>query len=275
MIISCTRQATQRRCGSYASLLGLSISVIGTAVLAIPSVVILFAAATGTASANPLRASRPEAFSADEPAKKTSDQPKDKDGGWTSLFDGKTLGKWRSTQFGGEGEVTVEEGVVLLPTGDDMTGITWRGEPPARMNYELELEARRVDGNDFFCGLTFPVGKDYCSLICGGWGGGVTGLSSLDGNDASRNETSQWINYEKGRWYRVRLRVTEHRIEAWLDNKQIVDCDTTDRKIGIRGEVDPSKPLGISTWRTTGAIRNIRFRKIDAGKPPGEAEQKK
>jgi 3-keto-disaccharide hydrolase len=191
------------------------------------------------------------------------DEPKDKKAEWTSLFDGKSLGKWRSTQFGGEADVSVEDGMIVLPIGEDMTGITWRGDPPARMNYEIELEAKRVDGNDFFCGLTFPVGKDFCSLICGGWGGGVTGLSSLDGNDASRNETSQWINYEKGRWYRIRVKVTEHRIEAWLDNKQIVDTDTTDRKLSIRGEVDPSKPLGIATWRTTGAIRNIRLRKLN------------
>ena len=38
------------------------------------------------------------------------------------------------------------------------------------MDYELRLEAKRVEGGDFFCGLTFPVGKEYCTLILGGWG---------------------------------------------------------------------------------------------------------
>ena len=51
-----------------------------------------------------------------------------------------------------------------------MTGITWTNEMP-RMGYEISLEAMRVEGSDFFCGLTFPVGKDYLSLIVGGWGG--------------------------------------------------------------------------------------------------------
>jgi hypothetical protein len=181
---------------------------------------------------------------------------------WVELFDGKGLGNWQSTQFGGEGEITIEGGAIIIPVGDDMSGITWKGDPPARMDYEIEVEARRITGFDFFCGLTFPVGKTYCSLICGGWGGEVTGLSTVDGQDAARNETKKNISYELGQWYRIRVRVTQNRIAAWLDDEPIVELKTTDRKIGIRGEVDPSKPLGIATWRTTGAVRSIRFRKL-------------
>lgn len=181
---------------------------------------------------------------------------------WISLFDGETLGNWQSTRFGGEGDVTIDEGTIVLDEGNDMTGVTWKGEPLVRMNYEIELEAKRVAGLDFFCGLTFPVGTDPCSLIVGGWGGGMTGLSSLDDKDASENETSQWINYDKNRWYLIRLRVTEAKIEAWLDDKQIVDVKTAERKIGIRTEVELSKPLGIATWRTKGALRKIRLRKL-------------
>jgi hypothetical protein len=222
-----------------------------------------------SASPAPLEVAVPLTPEADKPTSQQSAPPEpanpaDK---WTDLFDGKSLGNWISTQFGGEGEVTVEDGCVMLAQGDDMTGITWRGEPPAKMNYEIEVEAKRVAGNDFFCGLTFPVGDDSCSLICGGWGGGMTGLSSLDGNDASRNETSQWINYDKDRWYKIRLRVSDEKIEAWLDDKQIVNVETAGHKIGIRPEVDPSRPLGIATWRTTGAIRAIRLRKLDAESP--------
>ena len=58
-----------------------------------------------------------------------------------------------------------------------MTGITWTNEVPTN-NYEISLEAMRVEGSDFFCALTFPVGNDPCSFIVGGWGGGVVGLSS-------------------------------------------------------------------------------------------------
>src|SRR5262249_39791253 len=104
-----------------------------------------------------------------------------------SLFDGKTLAGWKATVFGGEGKVAVEKGQIILQRGAPLTGITWAGGPPElpRMSYEVSLDAMKVDGSDFFCGLTFPVGPDPCSFIVGGWGGGVVGLSSLDGMDAS------------------------------------------------------------------------------------------
>ncbi len=178
-----------------------------------------------------------------------------------SLFDGKTLGRWVSTEFGGEGRVAVEDGRLILPMGESLTGVTWTGEHP-RMDYEISLEAMRVEGNDFFCGLTFPVGDDPCSLIVGGWGGGVVGLSSIDGDDASENMTTSYRDFEKGRWYRVRVRVTKEKIEAWLDDERVVDLETKDHRISIRSEVESSRPLGIASWRTTAALRNIRIRRI-------------
>jgi len=176
-----------------------------------------------------------------------------------SLFDGKTLGRWKITDFGGQGDVYVKDGSIFLEMGNDLTGVTWAG-PVVRMNYEISLEAMRVKGTDFFCGLTFPVDANCCSLILGGWGGPVCGLSSLNYYDASDNETTKIIDFQKLRWYRVRVRVTPGRIEAWLDEEKIVDVETTGRVIDTRVEVDPSKPLGIATWQTTGAIRNIQLR---------------
>ncbi|MBN2183228.1 MAG: DUF1080 domain-containing protein [Sedimentisphaerales bacterium] len=178
-----------------------------------------------------------------------------------SLFDGKTLGQWKITDFGAQGDVYVKDGVIFLEKGDDMTGITWTG-PLVRMNYEINLDAMRVSGGDFFCGLTFPVGDRPCTLILGGWGGRLCGLSSIDGFDASENETTQFFPFENGRWYHVFLSVTPDRIEAWLDNEQIVDFVTTGRNLDIRIEVELSQPLGIATWRTTGAVRNIKLRKL-------------
>lgn len=179
-----------------------------------------------------------------------------------SLFDGKELGHWKSTDFGGQGEVKVEDGKMILTHGESLTGVTWQGDVPARMNYEIELDAQRVDGSDFFCGLTFPVNKSCASLIVGGWGGGVCGISCLDDNDAARNETTKVLEFKTGKWYHIRLRIIPDKIQAWIDDDKIVDVETKDRKISVRFEVEPSQPLGIASYQTTAALKNIRLRKL-------------
>lgn len=178
------------------------------------------------------------------------------------LFDGKTLNNWQPSKFHGQGAVTIENGDIILATGKDLTGITWSGAALPTTNYELTLEARRLEGRDFFAGVTFPVGDSFCSLILGGWGGTVVGLSSIDGIDASENSTSQSIDFELQRWYRVRIRVTPEKIESWLDDKQIIDLPLKHRQISVRIEVEPSQPLGIASWRTKAAIRQIRLRRL-------------
>lgn len=190
-----------------------------------------------------------------------ADVPHDVAPAETSLFDGKTLGQWKITDFGGQGEVYVKDGSIVLEMGNDMTGVNWTG-PLVRMDYEITLEAMRVSGSDFFCGLTFPVSDKPCSLILGGWGGEVCGLSNIDYYDAANNETTRIVSFKNGQWYRVRLRVTPDKIEAWVNDEKIVDIETTGREIDIRPEVDLSKPLGIATWQTAAAVRNIKVRKL-------------
>ena len=182
-------------------------------------------------------------------------------GEWTPLFDGATLGQWEQTAFGGEGPVRVHDGAIVLEMGDPLTGITWTGQalPPA---YEVALEAVRMAGSDFFCALTFPVGPSHCSLILGGWGGTTVGLSSIDGRDASENETTRQMRFDDKRWYRVRVAVTATHIRAWLDDQPIVEVATQGKRIGIRPEVDPSRPLGIASYRTRAGLRDIRLRRV-------------
>jgi hypothetical protein len=106
----------------------------------------------------------------------------------------------------------------------------------------------------------------------GGWGGGTVGLSSIDGYDASENSTSSYKEFENGRWYKVRLRVTKDKIEAWIDKDKIVDFTIGQRDLSIRIEVEESKPLGIATWRTTGAVRKIEIRPVTEPDSPPEKE---
>ncbi len=190
--------------------------------------------------------------------------------GWKPLFDGSTLKGWQETAFTGHGKVTVQDSAIVLGKGY-MTGINWTGEFP-KSNYELRLEAMRVDGYDFFAGITFPVHDSFCSWINGGWGGMVVGLSSLDDMDASENDTMRSRNFQSGRWYRLRLRVTDARIQAWIDDEPIIDADISDRAVGLRpGEIELSKPLGIASYSTTAKLRKIEYRAV-TDKDKGDAK---
>jgi hypothetical protein len=178
------------------------------------------------------------------------------------LFDGKTLNGWKITNFGPQGPVYVSGGNIILDIGDGCTGITWEKNFPD-INYEITLEAMRVAGNDFFCGMTFPVGKDPCTLIVGGWGGTVVGLSCINSMDASKNETTKLRQFEKNRWYKIRLQVTEKEIKAWIDDENVVDFTIGDSKLSIRPEVELSKPFGIASWNTSASLRNIQVRMLN------------
>ena len=206
-------------------------------------------AETPTTPAPPLAASRPSAQL----------------GQGVPLFNGESLDGWVVTDFAGHGEVSVENKELRIGMGAMLTGVTWTKTVP-QWDYEVSLEARRLDGSDFFCALTAPVGDSHCSFIVGGWGGGVVGISSLDGQDASENETTTYRAFEKNRWYQIRLRVTREKLEAWIDQDQLVNVSLAGRRISLRvGEIDLSRPLGIATWQTSAALRNIRLTTLTPG----------
>jgi hypothetical protein len=204
------------------------------------------------------------------------------------LYDGISLKGWKITSFAGAGEVRVvplkkaleslpskpdqaedrkklgnpETPVIFIESGAMLSGVNFTNSLP-RMDYELQLEAMRVDGNDFFCGLTFPVDDACCSFIVGGWGGGLVGISSIDGLDASENETTKFMGIQSGRWYKIKVRVTRSKIEAWLDQEKMADVKLEGRRISMRpGEIEASKPLGYATYQTSAVIRSVQLAPI-------------
>lgn len=179
----------------------------------------------------------------------------------TYIFNGKDLEGWEITNFGPQGPVHVSNGEIVLGMGDGCTGVTYK-RPFPEIDYKVTLEAKRVAGNDFFCGMTFPVGKEPCTLIVGGWAGSTVGLSSIDGLDASDNHTRRLMKFETGRWYRIGLEVHENCIRAWIDDSLVVDFARKGERLSIRPEVELSKPFGIASWNTTAALRNIRVARV-------------
>lgn len=189
---------------------------------------------------------------------------------WQSLFDGETMAGWTTPVYGGDGEVDVHEGNIVIGRGEMMTGIRCEKGIPT-VNYELRYEARRTGGYDFFAACTFPVKESYCTFINGGWGGGLTGLSSVDGRDASENLTSSYFTYKENTWYRFRIQVTDNKIQVWLTpqdkegnweaEQSVVELETKDRTLSTRYEMDRYKPLGFCTWNSEGQLRKIEYRK--------------
>ncbi len=184
---------------------------------------------------------------------------------WTVLFDGKQMKGWKKPDgydYEDAGKVDVKDGNMVLNGGTFATGIRWTGKFP-KTNYEVRLEAQRVDGYDFFVGMSFPVGDQALTLILGGWGGNLTGLSCVDNYRADENETCSSCDFKNKTWYRVRVRVTDKEVTAFVDDEEICKLETENRKLTVTSEMEPCLPFGIATWGdTTGALRNIRYRML-------------
>ena len=184
------------------------------------------------------------------------------------MISGDTLGNWKITDFAGGEEVTVEDGVLKIGMGIELTGVNWTGDLPEG-EYEIEFEARRIQGNDFFCGLTFPVKDKHATLVLGGWGGALVGISSLDNLDASENETGDVYVFEDQQWYKIKLHVLEGRIKVWINGESQINVNLENREVGMRpGEIEQSMPLGIATWMTASEIRNMVMRELGEEPPP-------
>lgn len=219
-------------------------------------------AAPATPAAAAVPATRPTTGPAAVPVPPAT-KPSDAGGEWKSLFDGKALTNWKPSGFAGQGEVEVKDGQIVIPVGESLSGVTYTGEDLPKVNFEVEVEAQRAEGHDFFCGLTVPAKDAHVSLIVGGWGGAVVGLSCIDGEDAAHNDTTQYMKFETNKWYRVRLRVLPEKIQAWIDDKKVVNANTKGKKVDIRTGIDESRPLGVATYQTTANVRSVKIRKVD------------
>lgn len=184
--------------------------------------------------------------------------------GWVEM---ETLGpgKWVAIEGAADLEWADESRVMRIGVGTYLNGVRWTGPIPT-VPYVVELEARRMSGSDFFCGLTFPVrsGSESVSLIVGGWGGSLVGISSIDGLDASENPTASQHDFDNQRWYRIRMEVGKERLKVWIDDRQVVDAQTEGKRLSLReGPIEDCAPFGLATWETRAELRGVRWRQVD------------
>lgn len=212
--------------------------------------------AKSDADSKPIEAAADDQATADGRGSKAAKKADAASKGWKPL-----VGSWSECVFGGDGPVEIKDKLIEVKLGDPMTGVSWKGEL-MRENYEVELEARRTDGFDFFCGLTFPIGEEHASFVLGGWGGGIVGISSIDGRDASENDTTTFRNFDNDKWYKVRVRVEPNEIRCWIDDKPAAEHDRQGHEFDIRYEMDPTIPLGLAAYQCDAQYRNLRIRKL-------------
>lgn len=182
---------------------------------------------------------------------------------WIPLLAKDSLEGWESTNFGGEGSVEIKDGVLMLGRGDPLTGVTSKKKDLPTDKYEMRWKAKRVDGTDFFAGVTFPIGKEHCSFICGGWGGGLVGISSINGNDASENETSSFRDFKNNKWYSFRVRVESKALKVWIDEEEVVSLDREGKSFSLRAEVLSSRPLGYCAFQSVTEVKDWEYRVLE------------
>ena len=149
---------------------------------------------------------------------------------WVDLFDGETLKGWRvltADPCDLPGKVYVKDRQLVLERAQERsTSIVWTGHALPRTNYEIRLDAMRIDGNSCPCHLAFPVGRSHCDLIVGGGGkdGSIVALDRVDDYDAAdeNNPTTLSMALENDRWYRIRVRVTPEQIDVWIDDDNVI-----------------------------------------------------
>lgn len=178
------------------------------------------------------------------------------------LFDGKSLDGWKKVESYKTGGVKVEDGAIVLEAGGPMTAVVSTRTDLPTTDYELSFEAKRTTGQDFFAAATFPVGKGFITLINGGWGGSVTGLSSINGSDASENETRRFVKYQNDTWYRFRVQVTDDVIRCWVDDKEAFAVNHKGQEVKTRIETRTHQPLGFASYRSTGLVKGVQVRKL-------------
>lgn len=169
-------------------------------------------------------------------------------------------------------------GVLVLERGEPFTVVKYEGKAPMLLDeYEISWEAMRVEGNDFFAALTFPVGsKEKCAtFVTGGWGGWTVGVSSIGHQFANENETTGSMEFEPKRWYKFTLQVNTKCLRGLIDGKEQFKVSIKGKSIDMHpSEITKSAPLGFASYSTKGAIRNVTVRPLKEGEllPPTEPE---
>lgn len=178
-----------------------------------------------------------------------------------ALFNGKDLSGWKTADIWGNGKVeALSNGVVSCGLGKPLTGLAYTNTFPT-MSYEVKMEALRKEGSDFFVAMTIPVESNACTVVIGGWGGGLCGISSINFMDASENQYSESVSFKNDVWYTLRVRVTPGLLEVFLNDTlytaKVPFESSSAFTLRAGSDIDKTKPFGLATYETKALWRNL------------------
>jgi len=185
-----------------------------------------------------------------------------------ALFNGKDLSGWKLADIWGNGKVEVlSNGVVSCDIGKPLSGIAYTNPFPT-MSYEVKVEAMRKAGSDFLIALTLPVESNACTVVIGGWGGGLCGISSIDFMDAAENSYSSGVALTNNIWYTLRVRVTPGLLEVALNDTLYtakVPFEKSSRfSLRSGSDIDKTLPFGLATFETHALWRNLTVSEVSS-----------
>ena len=178
-----------------------------------------------------------------------------------ALFNGKDLSGWKAADIWGNGKVeALSNGVVSCGLGKPLTGLAYTNSFPT-MSYEVKMEALRKEGSDFFVAMTIPVESNACTVVIGGWGGNLCGISSINFMDASENQYSESVSFKNDVWYTLRVRVTPGLLEVFLNDTlytaKVPFESSSAFTLRAGSDIDKTKPFGLATYETKALWRNL------------------
>ncbi len=178
-----------------------------------------------------------------------------------ALFNGKDLSGWKTADIWGNGKVeALSNGVISCGLGKPLTGLAYTNSFPT-MSYEVKMEALRKEGSDFFVAMTIPVESNACTVVIGGWGGGLCGISSINFLDASENQYSEGVVFKNDVWYTLRVRVTPGLLEVFLNDTlytaKVPFESSSAFTLRAGSDIDKTKPFGLATYETKALWRNL------------------
>jgi hypothetical protein len=183
-----------------------------------------------------------------------------------ALFNGKDLSGWKAADIWGNGKVeALSNGVVSCGIGKPLTGLAYTNTFPT-MSYEVKMEALRKEGSDFFVAMTIPVESNACTIVIGGWGGNLCGISSINIMDASENQYSEGVVFKNDVWYTLRVRVTPGLLEVFLNDTlytaKVPFESSSVFTLRAGSDIDKTKPFGLATYETKALWRNLTVKNL-------------